>query len=453
MRQGQPTLLVNATVVTGDGTTIFERGIIRIREGVVTEAREGDSTPAHDELIIDANGCTIIPGIINAHAHGCTYGPSMPSGSRPFVPEEVTYQKNRHLLSGTTSLVNVCGLALPDEINPAGAAHPLQVIIATAHTPANIEAALAVDGKGLGRRHRTARIDDLIAARVRILGEAGGGQTLGGGAQDYRFIPDAIRAATGQEVHPTAARRLKEAVLGRHLDGVGCADDAGLELLLSELALGDHLTAIRLRDLVRETVMPPVELALQGLREVAKHSARLRLPAIFHNAVPTAPTLLALARRHPAARMIAGHSNHPSFLPEEAVHYARLLRDAGVVIDASTLDCISTRWRNDASNLDALIEAGLVDTLSTDFAGGDWDSILSAIQRIVHKGQLPLPAAIALATGNVARSIPEVAGDRGILAKGKRADIVVCESHNLARVRHVLIAGRVVVRNGMLLGP
>ena len=121
------------------------------------------------------------------------------------------------------------------------------------------------------------------------------------------------------------------------------------------------------------------------------------------------------------------------------------------MIDVSTLDCITTRWRNDAINFDALIESGVVDTISTDFAGGHWDGILEAIHRIVRKKQLLAPAAIALATGNVARIFPQLAGDRGLIERGKRADIVVADNANLSRVRDVFIAGRPVVLNGRIL--
>ena len=54
----------------------------------------------------------------------------------------------------------------------------------------------------------------MVEAGAVALGEAGGGQTLGGGAQDYRFIPEAILSATGVLIRPAEARTLKEAVVG-----------------------------------------------------------------------------------------------------------------------------------------------------------------------------------------------------------------------------------------------
>lgn len=442
-------LLVNGgSLITGDGSTFLERGSVRIRAGTIVDVIAGEERAEEDETVVDATGLTVLPGMINAHAHGCVFGPSMPSGSLPFEMSEIAYQRNRHLLSGTTTLLNVCGLAMANEVDVVDVPHPLDIRIATAHTPSNIAAALAVDGKGLSARHRNATVDDLVAAGCRVLGEAGGGQTLGGGAQDYRFIPAAIRAATGAAITPATARALKEAVLGRFLDGSGAFDDDGLMALLDRHGLGALLSPSSLRDLIQDSVMPPVALSIAGLEEIAAASARLRLPAIFHNAAPTAKILLKLAARYPAARMIAGHSNHPSFLPREAVDFAREMRACGITIDVSTLDMVQTRWRNTPENLDALIEARLVDMISTDFAGGDWDSITAALHRMIRLKQLTPPAAVALATGNVARVFPELAGDRGLIDKGRRADVIIVEGHNLSRVRHVIIAGRPVVLNG-----
>jgi imidazolonepropionase-like amidohydrolase len=197
-------LLSGGALITGDGTTFLERCAVRIRGTRIADVAAGDEARM-GETVLNAEGCTVLPGIINAHAHGCVRGPSMPSGSLPFDPSSVAYQRNRHLLSGTTTLLNVCGLAMADEVDEAGSSHPLDIQIATAHTPSNIAAALAVDGKGLSSRHRNATVDELVAAGCKVLGEAGGGQTLGGGAQDYRFIPAAVRQATGAVITPATA--------------------------------------------------------------------------------------------------------------------------------------------------------------------------------------------------------------------------------------------------------
>lgn len=450
-------VLQDGCVITGDGTTLLSRADVLVSGGQILDI---DRSCTHHRRLdgganaIDASGCTIIPGIINAHAHGCIHGPSMPSGSVGLKSCDVEYNRNRHLLQGTTTLLNVCGLAFPDEIDHGPAtAHPMDIQVTTAHTDSNIEAALAVDGAGLSARHIRATVDELLSRGAKALGEVGGGQTLGGGAQEYKFIPDAIKNQTGIAVVPAVARCLKNAVLGRYLNPSDGVSDEELQAELENCGLVGMVQVEQIRTIVTNSVMPSVSKALAGFEEIAAQSARVGYPAIFHNAAPTASRLVELAENYPTARIVAGHSNHPSFLPDEAVAFASKLRDRGATVDVSTLDCISTRWRNDATNFDTLIESGLVDTISTDFAGGHWDGILEAIHRIVRKKQLCAPAAVALATGNVARIFPQLAGDRGLVEKGKRADLVIADSVNLSRVRDVFVAGKPVVRNGRIVWP
>lgn len=445
---GSQLVLSGGSLITGDGKTHLESASIRIKDGVIVEISEGPIEASDGETVVSTKGHLMLPGFINGHAHATIAGPSMPSGSLPLSLDDVRYQRNRHLLSGTTSLINVCGLALPEERDGALEPHVLDIHMTSAHTPHSLAAADQIDGQGLTPRHRSARLEELVSRGCRVLGEAGGGQTLGGGAQDYRFIPDAIEEKTGVRISAHLARQLKEAVLGRNLDGKTRISEAALQDLLDEHAI--DLTARTLAELLRTKVLAPVHCARLGLEEIAEASARLKLPAIFHHALPTATTLIALAKWYPGPRMVAAHANHPSFRPEEACAYARALKALGVVIDVSTLDMIETRFRNHPDNLDALVDAGLVDTLSTDYAGGDWDSIASALHRITRKNGWSLPRAVALATGNVAHVFPELFADRGLLQAGRKADIVIAEPHNISKIRHVYKDGRLVVSDGVL---
>lgn len=448
--KGDRILMRGGGLITGDGATFLECASIRIRKGLIVEVMDGVQNEVEGETVITTSGMLMMPGFINGHAHATILGPSMPSGSLPLSPGEVEWQRNRHLLSGTTSLLNVCGLAMMDERDGELGSHPMDIHMTSAHTPHSILAADEIDGRGLSLRHRSARVEDLVRAGCRVLGEAGGGQTLGGGAQDYRFIPDALEERTGKRITVTMARRLKEAVLGRRLDGLSSASDQDLMELIEEAGLSGRITAHEIRNLLEQKVLAPVRNALLGLQDIAEAAASLALPAIFHHAAPTAVTLLSLKRRHPEMRMIAAHANHPSFFPEEAVLAAHQLRALGATIDVSTLDMIETRFRNHPDNLDALVEADLVDTISTDYAGGDWDTIPSALHRMTRVNKRSLPWAIALATGNVARVFPEIFGNRGLVAPGKRADIVITQGHNVSNVRHVFISGEAHVVDGRL---
>lgn len=445
-------IVTNTAIITGDGTTIHPTGQIGIANGQIAAISVGQeqlSMPGVPRL--DAGGATSFPGVINGHAHGCIHGPAMPSGSKPLFPPDVRYFRNRHLLGGTTTLLNVCGLSLPHEVNDSRQdSHPLRIFVTTAHTAHSVSAALDLDGSGLGQRHLAATVEEAIESGAVALGEGGGGQTLGGGAQDYRFLPQAILKTTDILIEARDARRLKELLLGRTLKDPTFPLDTQFIALCDELGLLRRSTAETVAKTIAGSVMKPVRNALLGLAELAEASMRTGLPAILHNAVPSAGHILGLARAMPSARLIAAHCNHPSFTPEEAVATARLLRDAGVSIDVSTLDCISTHWRNTAENLDALIGEGLVDTLSTDFAGGHWDGILEAVHRMIVAGQLSTPKALALATGNVA-SVFGAFHDAGRLEVGKRADITIADSLNVSRVRHVIIGGRPVVQDGAII--
>jgi imidazolonepropionase-like amidohydrolase len=95
-----------------------------------------------------------------------------------------------------------------------------------------------------------------------------------------------------------------------------------------------------------------------------------------------------------------------------------------------------------------MFEAGLVDTISTDYAGGHHDPILLAVDHATKAGVVTLPAAIAMATENVAAAVPGVAPGRGRIVPGAVADLVVIDPGRLDRVEVVMIGGRVVVRDG-----
>jgi imidazolonepropionase-like amidohydrolase len=242
---------------------------------------------------------------------------------------------------------------------------------------------------------------------------------------------------------------LKEALLGRTLENMTARPNHAFRDICRQIARVDTSIQDAIALAISNTVMAPVQFAREGLEELAAASERTGFPAILHTATSTIANVIALASRYQGSSLIAAHCNHPSFTPQEAVSAACRLRELGVTIDVSTLDTISTRWRNTPDNLDALIDARLADTLSTDFAGGHWDGILDAIHRMISRKQLPAPAAVALSTGNVARRFPLFA-DRGLIEVGKRADIVIADSKNLGRVRDVIIGGKIVVQDGAL---
>jgi imidazolonepropionase-like amidohydrolase len=61
------TLLWNARVIDGTGAAPRERAVVRIEAGRVTEVGTADGTPPTEA--IDLGGRTLLPGLIDAHAH------------------------------------------------------------------------------------------------------------------------------------------------------------------------------------------------------------------------------------------------------------------------------------------------------------------------------------------------------------------------------------------------
>ncbi|MFA5861059.1 MAG: amidohydrolase [Candidatus Thermoplasmatota archaeon] len=63
-----PTLLVkDATIVTQDAKRRVVRGDLRAEEGVITHV--GPIAPQHADVVIEAKGDILLPGLVNAHTH------------------------------------------------------------------------------------------------------------------------------------------------------------------------------------------------------------------------------------------------------------------------------------------------------------------------------------------------------------------------------------------------
>jgi alpha-D-ribose 1-methylphosphonate 5-triphosphate diphosphatase len=86
----------------------------------------------------------------------------------------------------------------------------------------------------------------------------------------------------------------------------------------------------------------------------------------------------------------------------------------------------------------AAIAAGVVDMLAADYA----PSAMLHAAWALHRDGMPLPAAVALITSNPADALG--LHDRGRIAPGMLADLVLVESAPRPRVRGVLRAGRVI---------
>jgi imidazolonepropionase-like amidohydrolase len=241
---------------------------------------------------------------------------------------------------------------------------------------------------------------------------------------------------------------LKFAVLGRFVDP-SAFDGEAVRAALQEAGLGGALTLEQARSLVHASVLPSFKMALEGFGEAAALAQRLDVPIIVHHSAPTMRAVLDLGRM--GIRLVAAHANHNTFVADEAVKVAAELRHLGVTIDIAVLDgFIARRMGNPAELFLALLRAKVVDLISTDWAGGYHDPILVGPERAMAEGLIDLPSAVAMVTGNVAKAIPGLAPERGILAKGKVADITITSRTELSHVETVILGGQVVVDNGAL---
>jgi len=414
-----------------------------IRE--ITPTRPAETYGTVDE-IVESAGKLAIPGLINNHTHGTAYGPLFPSGHEALTHEQVRANLDRHLLEGTTTVLCVDGFVTAEAIAKTNEDHPVSIKLASCNTPACLQAATIADGGGLTDESRAFTARRAVDAGAVALGEIGAGHTLGGGGASYMYIPAEVAKRTGVTITPRQADKLKVAVLGRHIAATSFDRDAVEEALVGA-ELAGKLSVEEIREIVSEIVLPAFDIALDGLAEAAAYANQVGVPVLVHNAAASMTQVAKIANT--GVPLIAGHSNHSSFELREALEHAERLKELGAIVDVSTLDSFGAqRLTTGPEVMYAMFEAGLVDTISTDYAGGHHDSILLAIDRATKAGVVGLPAAVAMATANVADAIPSVAPGRGRAIPGAIGDLVLTDPADLPRVDTVMIGGEIVVRDG-----
>ncbi|MEA4846598.1 MAG: hypothetical protein VB106_05120, partial [Clostridiaceae bacterium] len=192
----------NGTVVTGDGKTLLERGHVIVEGTKIAEVAEklDPSAEQNADEVVDCTGKAILPGMINHHQHGVTFGPVFASGAENYGRERILELLDRNLLQGHTTVLNVDGFVTMDEVKETQKYHPIRIKTATTHAPINLQAAMLCDGKGLAEKHKRMTAEKMFEDGAVCIGEVGGGHTLGGGGQDYLYIPRAVKNATGRDI-------------------------------------------------------------------------------------------------------------------------------------------------------------------------------------------------------------------------------------------------------------
>jgi imidazolonepropionase-like amidohydrolase len=423
--------IVGGTVVS-HGERLPE-STVHVRGGLIVDVSHAAAPESARR--VDASGFLVIPGVVNAHAHGLTVGPLFSSAAAPLTREAASANADRHLAAGVTTAVNICGFAIEED----RIEHSMRIELGTTNLPHAREAAAIVDGAGMTEAERDRTAEAMIASGAVAIGEVGSGATLGGGVAAYRYIPDAVRKATAIEIDPATATAFIDALVGPLRTSQ--PDDARLRAAMELHEVPESAFHV-IRDAVLSFAAAPVQISLGSFAEACELSARTEVPAIFHTAEPSVRELLRLAGQS-NARIIAGHMNHPSISPEDAVAAAMELRELGAVIDVSSLDIVHQHSMCTPEVADALVSAGVVDTLTTDYAGGNWEPMLALVQRWVSMGSITVEQGISMCSSKPA----EVFGfaDRGRIAPGLLADLVFVNPADLEDVRTVIVGGETVI--------
>jgi alpha-D-ribose 1-methylphosphonate 5-triphosphate diphosphatase len=129
----------------------------------------------------------------------------------------------------------------------------------------------------------------------------------------------------------------------------------------------------------------------------------------------------------------------------ETEETARVAREAGEAVVMGAPNVVRGGSHNGSICAAEMIGQGLCDVLASDYY---YPAQLMAAFRLVRDRPLDLAEAWALISGNAARAVG--LDDRGVIADGKRADLVLIDDRNeeLPKVSATLVAGRLAYLSG-----
>lgn len=432
------TLIVNANIITGDGKTVLENHSLILEDELIADISNFSYRYfSNAERTIDARGGFVIPGIINHHTHGITTGPLYDGIAQVPLPlARVNENLNRHMLEGTTTVVNVDGLVNMKEVEEANSLTPINVKTCTTHTPSHLKAAKFLDLGGLSPDHMlTAR--QMIEEGAIGIGEAGA--VIDPRQFAFFVIPNVVLQETGVHISVEEAEILRKSLAASPPD----------EKSANELMARRGITSAKTLRKIVQKGEEYAKLSVEASREGVQTAKELGVPYLMHNAPQTTSLILEFAEDLKNL-LIACHSNF-LYKPGEAIRVAREVKKQGGWIEIHTGDFFRAQiyFSNHATTL-ALLAEGLVDMISTDIIGFFWDPIPQILEYVINQKVIDLPKAIALATGDVPKPLPGIAPNRGIIEQGRIADIAILNASRLSSVETVIVGGQVVVSDGKL---
>ena len=425
--------IVNGNVVTGDGESYLEDTSVIIEDGIITATAKVRHIPYnfYSRRVINAEGGTIMPGLIDLHTHGVSFGPLLPWGWAPLPEERILANLNTRLLQGTTTMLSLDGFALPFENEAINKVHPANVKMATLHTPKNVIAGEAESGQRIEEHHRSFTAAESVSLGAVAIGEVGSPATTGGTYEKIKRLGRPIAARDGVALD----------------DAFGAGDDEALAKALREA--GIEMTVDEGRKLVKETSYDPIRAANDAILESIEYAPKLGVPALCHTEPPSYDAVREAAKAL-GPQLLALHVNHHATV-EQAVGIAREVKSYGAFVEVFSADHFGARQiEPDPAMAFALLEEGLVDVLSTDYSGCYHDPVLLLIKKAVESEVITLPQAVRLATSSPASVVPGVAANKGLIEPGKVADVIVVDKNDITNVRYLLVGGRIVIENGKI---
>ena len=318
--------IVNGNVITGDGESVLENTSVIIEDSMITELPKVKYIPynAYADKVINAKGGLIIPGVINIHAHGVAFGSFQPWALPGLSQERILFNLNNHLRQGTTTIMNTDALCLPWEIEAVNKIHPVNVKMATMHTPAHVKAAELTLGYQVAEQRKNFTVAEAVELGAIALGEVGSPGTSYGTEEKAKKL--------GKVISTRHAFALDKAVLA--------GDEVAINKVLAELGL-KGVTVEQAKKLVEDTSVIPVAACCDAIRDSVNYVKKLGLSVLAHSEPGMKEALLEVAKEI-GPKLIAVHVNH-SFAPEEMVSFARELKSLGATVEIITADSFGAK--------------------------------------------------------------------------------------------------------------
>jgi len=434
-------LIKESALITGDGKTFLDKVNIAIHGRKIAYIGREKPSGATFTHVLDGKDKLVLPGIINIHAHGIIPGvPLFSSASAPLPKNQAKKNLITHVSQGTTTILSLDGFANPGLVSQAKSMCPINIKTAITHYPKAYLAAKKINASGLKGQgeEKVEKIVEHFPDIVVAMGEGGSGATLGGGIQDYKFIPEMVKRETGVTIDEYHARRLKEAVLGKKIAS-NFYDPERVENVLKEIGLENYSPEWAL-DKISQTVLPPLGIALESLEEGANLAKKYKLPFIVHTAAASMNKVEEISWL--GNLLIAGHCNHPSLDVKEGIELIKQLRKKGAIIDISTFDTLDSPEREkELAFFFAILEASLADVISTDYGGGNHSPILKVLELAIEQKVVTLTQAISLVTKKPSRAVSRLAPGRGVIVEGTIADVVMVNRSKISQVEEIIIEG------------